>query len=371
VGKTLVLRYAAFGDWLYAMPTMRALFDKGEEVYLHTNTKGYQIFQKDDRLKELTWFEAFHLPKKHQAASVEGVWNALFERIRPDTILHLSNTIEGSGLAGRENPKHWNLSLKNRRRLLGQKPFAVMPLELYLQSEKDAYREIEDRGYAPIAFTHDEIKWAEKWRDDNMGKFIVLMPLHGTTLHKQFPQCRDWAETILKKYPLSTVYLAGDGHGKNVPFGYDGRVANTIGAPIRQLILMARYADLVIGPPTGLLTASVMWGTPRIYLATDASVRQLTYGAINDFSIQADLFCSPCNRAIYRAEDCYPPVRDGLSECSFNFNKEAVMSRVDFVYDKLPWRFSGKFRTPLYVSKGEPYTERIDWTPAPAVEAAG
>jgi len=29
MGKTLVIRYAAFGDWLYTLPTMRALYDRG------------------------------------------------------------------------------------------------------------------------------------------------------------------------------------------------------------------------------------------------------------------------------------------------------------------------------------------------------
>ena len=375
MGKTLVIRYAAYGDWLYAMPTMRRLFDDGEEVYLHTNTKGFHLFQKDDRLKELSWFEPFTVPKDHQKGAVEGVFQALIDRIRPDTLLHLSNTIEGMGLAQREHPRYWNLSLNKRRKLLGKKPFAVMPLQLLLQSEKAAYKEIETKGYAPIAFTGEEIEWAEKWRDSNMGKFVVLMPLHGTTLHKQFPQCQDWAETILQKYPLAHVYLAGDGRGVNKPFGFDGRVSSTIGAPIRQLVLMARYADLVIGPPTGLLTAAVMWGTPRIYLATDASVRQLTYGSQYDFSIQSNTPCSPCNRAIYNPEDCHVPVRDsGLSECSYNFDKEIVMSKVEFVYSRCPWGWSGRHRTPLYVSKGEPYTEMTDWKPEetrPAGEAAG
>jgi len=375
MGKTLVLRYAAFGDWLYAMPTMRHLFEAGEDVYLHTNMKGYHIFLNDDRLKELSWFEPFTVPKEHQKSAIEGVWQALIDRIRPDTILHLSNTIEGMGLARKEDPKYWKLSYNKTRKVLGRTPFAVMPLALYLGSERNAIKEIEDRGYAPMAFTQEEIKWAEDWRDANMGRFIVLMPLHGTTLHKQFPQCRDWAETILKKYPLANVYIAGDGRGVNKPFGFDGRVSNTIGAPIRQLMLMARYADLVIGPPTGLLTASVMWGTPRIYLATDASVRQLTYGSIHDFSIQSTTKCSPCNRAIYEPSDCFTPVRDsGLSECSYNFDKEEVMRRVDLIYEKLPWRFSGKLRTPLYVSQGEPHLEMVDWKPEPLagpVEAAG
>ena len=366
MGKTLVIRYAAYGDWLYTLPTMRALYDRGEEVYLHTNRKGIDIFMQDDRLKEVSWFEPFVVPKEHQKSAIEGVWEALINRIRPDTLLHLSNTIEGMGLAQREQPRYWNLSINKRRKLLGKKPFAVMPLHLCLGNEKDAYKEIETKGYAAMAFTSKEIEWAEKWRDANMGRFIVLMPLHGTTLHKQFPQCQDWAETILKKYPLANVYLAGDGQGVNKPFGFDGRVTSTLGAPIRQLILMARYADLVIGPPTGLLTASVMWGTPRIYLATDASVRQLTYGAQYDFSIQSQTKCSPCNRAIYEPEDCHVPVRDGgLSECSYTFDKEEVMNRVEFVYSRCPWSWSGRHRTPLYVSKVPPPIEAIDWKPEP------
>ncbi|TFH29339.1 MAG: hypothetical protein E4G97_07380, partial [Deltaproteobacteria bacterium] len=237
MGKTLVLRYAAFGDWIYVLPTLRKLFEEGEEVYLHTGYKGHQILRNEDRLTELSIFEPFGLPKEQQKAAVEQVWSDLVTRIRPDTILHLSNTIEGAGLADCSNLEHWNMSLKKRRRLLGTTPFVIMPLGIYLGSAADAFRIIEDRGYAPISYTQDEIEWAERWRESNLGKFVVLMTLHGTTHHKQFPQCQDWAETILKKYPSAIVCLAGDGAGRNRPFGFDGRVANTIGAPFRQLSL--------------------------------------------------------------------------------------------------------------------------------------
>lgn len=332
--KILILRYAAFGDYLYTLPVIQHFYDEGYDVYLHANRKGSYLFQGDPRISELTHHEPTSVPEKLQSETIEKIWNALVERIQPEIILNLSNSLENTCIADRElNPEAFNMPLEVRRKALKDNFFYGMPLWFAQLSPHQVAQQAIPTPY----FQESELKWARGWRQFHKDHFVVVMALNGSTAQKRFPQAEGWAREILERYPDAVIFLCGDGLKQPFAFG-NGRVYNTIGAPFRQVLLMARFADYVLGPETGLLVGAGMWKTPKTMLCTSSAVRQCVYPQENDFSLQADLECSPCYRAIYGQADCYKPFRDGLSECSYRFQKRKVMDAIDHIYQGLRYR---------------------------------
>src|SRR6185312_12446205 len=61
-----------------------------------------------------------------------------------------------------------------------------------------------------LYFSEAETNWAEGWRERNKGKFLVVIPIHGSTYQKRFENWNVITNSILEKYPEAIVYLAGE-----------------------------------------------------------------------------------------------------------------------------------------------------------------
>lgn len=335
--KTLLIRYGAFGDHLYALPLIDHLLRAGVELHLHTNPKGWVLFKDDPRFASLTVFDPFTIPvgrKRNRA--IDKAWRKAIADTKAKEVINLSHTLENTGVATRDVPELFDAPIEERRKILGERFFYGIPLHLggfnpYL---------LEPGKVGTLAYTDYQIEWGQGWRKSHREQFVVLMVLQGTTLQKRFPIAREVGEMILSRYPDAVLYLAGDHTAEPFSFG-DGRVYNTI-LPVgnfKQVLLMARYADYVIGPETGMLVGAGMWGTPKTMLCTSSSIFQCTHMQKNDFSLQAAAWCSPCMRAVYKPKDCHLPVLQDRSDkkrhatyCNFKFDPGKVLDGVDLVY---------------------------------------
>jgi ADP-heptose:LPS heptosyltransferase len=104
-------------------------------------------------------------------------------------------------------------------------------------------------------------------------------------------------------------------------------------------MLMCNYVDLVISPESGILNAAGCYETPKIGLLTHSNKQNLTSTFLNDYSIQADISCSPCHRMIYpeTLKETCKLARDSQGElpyaaCAMAFDPKKVFGIIQDIY---------------------------------------
>ena len=333
--KIYCVRYGAFGDLLYLLPTLGRLRANGNTLYLFSGQKGREIYGQDSRFGGLLFAdEGFH--------DIEGINKLLaddMDRVEPDEVINFQATLEGSLIFQDANPPyHW--PVEKRRELNKDLSFYDLPMivaEVQMPPPK-----LGECG--SMAFTDMEVAWAESWREQLDGRFVVCMPLAGSMQQKRFVHAKSVAKSILDRYPDAAIFPLGDKGTlllNSFSFG-DGRVYYPKSPyTLRQSILMTRYADFVIGPETGLMVGAGMWGTPKTILCTSSSINQCVGHQRNDFSIMAAIDCAPCLRAIYVPKDCGREkecLEDGTCPCNFKFDVGEILEPIDLVYRTMRYR---------------------------------
>jgi hypothetical protein len=312
--KTLLLiAYRAFGDWLYTLPVLGYLF-KNYEIVLECSPKVGLLTFNDPRFKKVgcfNWADDDRFKDKLNISRLQCVKiaNVIFnerekilkEKYKPDKIINLGGSIECVCIP--ENfQKEFYWSLEERRNKYSTYSFYDAVLDrVGLKSDSP---KLDDIYYAS-----KEIEWAEGWRKKHKDKFIILLAVAGSTYPKIFHNFREYMAKVLDLYPDVLFYVTGDDKVSKLIPKHD-RIKNACfhnsyqDVPIKQIFLMAKYADYVIGPETGAVVAAGVWGTPKTMLCTMSSIIQCTKYQKNDYSIQSPISCSPCLRAVYDDLDC-------------------------------------------------------------------
>jgi len=333
--KLLLIAYRAFGDWIYTCPVLPYLF-KEYDIYLETCTKVYMLVHNDPRFKHISFFQFEGLSDKDRIRAFNERWDKLKDLIKPDKCINLNGTLELECVAER-GQKEFYLKLEDRRLHFANKTF---------------YKAVFDRCEIPIPinldlqqlyYTKKEIQIVEKWASKFNNKFIIIMPIAGSTSQKVIHNFKTWVYTILDEFPESVVYIAGDELCKSLVPVDNPRIKNLCGndIPIKQTFLMVKYANYVVGPETGILVAAGMWGTPKTMLCTTSSVFQCNQFHKNDYSIQTKIYCSPCHRAIYHVEDCPEMKKCGdnyYPQCVKEFNLYEVIKYIKPLYKQFQER---------------------------------
>ena len=327
--KLLIIGYRAYGDWLYFSAVLPYLFDK-YEVHIELNRKGYELFHDDPRFAGITLFEFEHFPKEDMEKRVFARWKAVEEEIKPDKVINLWRSLETECIAEAYMPE-FNLSTKERQALYGHKGFYKAVFDKCEIPMPEVFR--EDR----LFFTDSQLVWAEKWREEHQNDFVIMMNIAGSCSHKVYPEMPRLIFDVLDKYPNAYIYMTGDASVAHAQLDHP-RIRKTCGdTPIKQIVLMAKHADYVFGGETGVLVAAGMWGTPKTMLCTASGLKQTCGDDDNDYSIQAEIKCSPCHKAVYCISDCENMVVDGEDTypiCIMSFPYEKIMSTVEEVYNR-------------------------------------
>lgn len=329
--KLLLVAYRAYGDFVYACPVLPYLFEK-YEVYADMNMKGEELFHDDPRFKQKAYFLFEQYPKEEYAQRAEERLKMVREQVKPDVEINLNGSLEAACIARKEQPE-FSRPVGDRRVIFGSNAFYDA---VFKRCGMETPNPLNLEG---LYYPSEIIKWAEGWREKNRDKFIIIMPVNGSSVHKQFRNWREVATKILDTYEDAVIYLAGDDakimgdfkHPRVRPLFFPT-------LPIKQTFLMTKYADMVIGPETGIMAAAGMWGTPKIMMASASSVWQVAQYTRNDFSFQLPVACSPCHLSVYEIDDCENVVEDKGSRipaCVRQFPVDMIMDRVGYVYKNL------------------------------------
>lgn len=328
--KLLLRCYRAIGDTIFAAPVFPYLTDF-YDVYVDCSMKVYQLLQGDPRFKKVAMFALEKYKPEEYGVEFSKRLDEMMQQVQPDKFIDLNGTIELTCIAEEfQDEFHYPIGL--RRAIFGSLSF---------------YESIFSRCGLPLPnpfsteglyFSEAETRWAEDWRERNKGKFLVTIPMHGSTYQKRFENWLPITNTILERYPEAIVYLAGEEKDHElVPD--NPRIRSLCGtrASIKQIVHLMKYMDCVIGPETFIMAAAGMWGTPKIVLATASNIYQMCQFQRNDYSIQAPIWCSPCHRAIYTHSACETMLHDEKGEplypaCTTKFPPEPILERVEKIY---------------------------------------
>lgn len=337
--SAIICYYNAYGDNIHMSAVLDGLAKKYRHVYMDTNIYGLELFKHDPRIKQIYYFE----PHTHFDGYTLGPGiRKHIQTIRDDnpdaTIIDFFGLVDfqfydtevGDPLLT------WN----ERKQRYGKNWYEVFFEQANLELPKNFH--VKPSLYFKPGL-EKEVK--DLWAKPNRKYFKVIVPLGGTTRNKGFPTwIEDFCKQLIDSYPRMRLFTVGDSHCAGMEWNYE-RTINLSHKKERALlpfvntILMAKYADFVFGPETGILSAAGMWGTPKCTLCTASSVEQLTKYQKNDYSQQSTVTCSPCYRTCYegptRVKEPCPALNKEFSylpKCIGEFDLERLNQTIEGLY---------------------------------------
>lgn len=320
--RILIVRIGALGDALIITPLVRYLKEEGNEIYLMGSKSTEIIFKHNPYVDKFLFYKKDSIPTEFLGRFIEETAKAY----ECDKIIDLSGSIENKLLFHPLQPQY-NFP-KEERIKLANKNFYDWTFEVA------GYPNI--KGQLPeMYFSDDEEEWCAKFRQDYLGKKIILWGLSGSARHKAYPYTRLVMEDIIMRYNNVIFITVGDEYCQILEVELEHeRVIHKSGKwNFRQSAIMCKYASLVIAPETGLIHAAGCFNTPKICLYSHSTRVSLSRYFVNDYSIEPDVSCAPCFRLIYDA-DIQCPI-DDLTKApycmAFGISPRKLITRIEEV----------------------------------------
>jgi len=333
--KLLLIRYGGYGDMLFFVPVLKYLFEK-YDIHLDTDARGWELFKDDPRFIGKTMFkndemmkQANYNPNIIPMEVISKRKEDLIEKIKPDRVIDLFHTLE-SVCVSEKWQQIYHEDIEERRKEFGDKCWYKPAFD------KCGIEFPKDVDLTGLYYSKENYEMVEKWRESHKDQFVVIIPVKGSGFHKKYPFMEDLILSILNKYEDAVVYAVGD-KNNSIKIKNKRLYASMGHAPFKQMALMVKYADLVVGPETGLQVVAGMWGTPKIQLCNMSSMKQLIKHHKNDYSVQSKCKCSPCHKLVSKSSECDSiAVFDyGLhASCALQFDRDEIVANIEKVYEK-------------------------------------
>jgi len=323
--KALVIRYGGIGDAIIATPVLRALKEEGYHVTFNTSDNGREIAKHNPNVDELIYQAMDEVPN----ADLEAYWKGLSKGY--DRVVNLSGTIEEALLSIKGRNPEYDLTDDERRAKFGN-------VNYYNHALKIAG--IDRRGMnGEIFFSDEEEGIARIWRESLDGRFVVIWALGGSGPHKRFPYAAMAMAEFARVNP-EVLFVTVGGHAeKLLELAADDNpnyMHRSGRWGIRNTAIAVKYADLVIGPETGVLNMAGCFDTPKICMLSHSSWANLCKYWKNDHSVQSRQTCSPCHKMIFSIKECPVNEKFKVSACAAEFDPSDILPRMKEVFRK--WR---------------------------------
>lgn len=160
------------------------------------------------------------------------------------------------------------------------------------------------------------------------------------------PTLMEW----FRNHEDSVVITVGDTTASLMEFPHPQLIGKAGVWSIRESLIGAKYADLVMGPETMVTNASGCFETPKIVFLSHSTKNALTKYFINDYSLEPDSTtapCWPCFQLHYTRESCPNAIVDDVKTgeklfeapiCSVAIRPQVVLKTMQTVYEK--WKGS-------------------------------
>jgi len=191
---------------------------------------------------------------------------------------------------------------------------------------------IDEKGLnGELYFTKNEHRKVKKKLMKYKDKYIVLWSLSGSAYHKVYPYAEYVACEFLERHPDVVVITVGDTACTLLEWEHPRTINKSDKWNIREVMLMTKYVDMVIGTETGILNASGCYNTDKVVLLSHSSKENLTKYWKNCISLNAETPCYPCHQLHYKLESC--PLGDLYApRCVEDLKPIEVLNAMESVY---------------------------------------
>jgi ADP-heptose:LPS heptosyltransferase len=314
-----VIRYGALGDAVWMTPLLKQLKADGYHVVLNCTEYSAQV------LKECPWIDEFIFQGKDVVPNEElkPYWDMISEGFAK--VINLSGSVEDVLLV-REGSDDANLGHAVRHAMCNKN---------YMDATMARGGYPEMTGCLPeLHFTLLEEELGQMVRTMKDDKFIILWSLSGSAFHKLYPWSEYVAGSIERELPNAQIITVGDHLCQILEWQLPGTLNKCGKFTVRQSMIMTKFADLVIGPETGILNAAACYETPKIVFMSHSSVENLTKYWKNCHSVAAlDCECQPCHKLIY-TPSCPKDEISGAPKCCAGIKPETVFAMIKEEYEK-------------------------------------
>ena len=338
-----VVRYGGYGDMLQAANILPELKRQGYHVTFMTTPKGQDILREDPHIDD--WF----IQDDDQVPNHElhHFWAVQAKRF--DKFVQLSESVEGTLLAmpGRANHA-WPDSVRRVELNRNYLEWTSNLAELEYHSDARFYPDPTEQ--ARVARYLHQLRadlWAEtdevaRRVQNPPPRFFILWALAGSSIHKFYPWQDSVIAQIMLDIPEAVVIFTGDHACKILEQGWENetRVRCESGnMDIRSALTLAKQADLVIGPETGVLNAVAFEDNMKIVLLSHSTPENLTKHWKNAIALEpTDTACYPCHRLHYGRDFCHEHVQTGAALCQVNITPDRVYDAIREAW--MVWRLN-------------------------------
>lgn len=317
--ECLIIRYGAIGDAVWVTPVLKQLKKDGYHIVYNCSDYSAQILKLNPNIDEFLIQAKGAIPND----DLGPYWETISRRF--DKVINFSESIERT-LLKCEGRSGFRWSHEKRHQLCNKN---------YIDHTMTCAGYPDIKGAKPeLHFSEIEEGLAKHLRNRNKDKFLILWALSGSSHHKVYPWAPYVAGSLNNNYEDIRIFTVGDYYCKILEWQMKNTRNCSGNWTIRQAAIMAKYADLVIGPETGVLNAASCWDTPKIIFLSHSSEENLTKHWTNTTVMTPpDCDCYPCHRLHY--SDSCPKGPKGLTaKCAENIEPELVYDEIIKVYEK-------------------------------------
>jgi len=323
--RCLVCRFGAIGDQIVASSILPGLQKQGYHITYMSTPDAQQVLLHDPHIDEWWIQEKDYVPNQQ----LGPYWTSVSERF--DRVINLSESIEGALLTLPGRLTH-DYPLEVRQKLYGTVN--------YLERTHDIAGVPHDFAAKFYPSKH-EVDWAMAERAKAAGAPVVLICLHGSSVHKVYPWSHFLARWLTEKGVH--VWLSGDNReGAQLQTGImaalekDGIDTSKIHPicgkwKIREALTFAQVVDCAVGPETGIMNAVGLATVPKVIMLSHSSHENLTKHWRNAAIVMPDTArcaCYPCLRLHYSWQHCVRNEKTQAAQCASSLAPELIFELV-------------------------------------------
>lgn len=323
--RVLVIRFGAIGDQIQAASVLPLLKEQGCHLTYMTTPEAQQVLLHNPSIDEWLIQDKDQVPNNELGAYIETI------STRYDRVINFSESIEGALLVlpGRTNHT-W--TPEARRKILGTVNYQ---------------ERMHDLAGVPYRFaprfhpTDDERREAMAYKS-TLGGPVVFWAIGGSSVHKIYPFTNVVIAWLLKRADAHIVLCGGQGEveleaglcAHLTEYGADmSRVHQTTGKwDIRRSLTFVEYADVVVGPETGILNAASHLDVPKVVMLSHSSRENLTKHWKRAITLEPDKArtpCFPCHTLHYGWDHCVKVKETQAALCASNIKPEIVYKAIE------------------------------------------
>lgn len=304
--RALVVRYGAIGDIVQSTPVFRKLKEEGYHVTLNCTGPAQEILRNNPHVDDFIVQIKDYV--RNDGKQLENYWSEIGKGY--DKYINLTGAAEDSLLVADKLIYKWSTDIRAKHPELDEASVLHNALNVARDKAKDTNyydNHLAKAGYSDqglngeLFFSEQEEIMAAGFRERYKDKFMILWSLAGSSYHKIYPYFHLVLSELAAKNPDVLVVSVGDAECRLLE-----RLPSTKYLPrsgvweLRTSMIMTKWADLVVGPETGILNAAGCFPTPKITLLSHSKHENLCKYWENDYCLAPQgVFCHPCHTLHY------------------------------------------------------------------------